>query len=140
MALTPRQERFVREYVECLNATESAKRAGYNPKTAYNQGYRLLRMPDVQAEIQKYMEKLESEKIASATEILEFLTRQLRREEDESYVLQNGTVVHSKTANQNAIRSAELLGKRYQLFTDNLVVDGDMNLNVKIQYEDEADG
>jgi phage terminase small subunit len=41
-ALNPRQERFAREYAVDHNATQSAIRAGYSPKTAHVQGPRLL--------------------------------------------------------------------------------------------------
>lgn len=40
--LTARQEAFVREYLIDLNATQAATRAGYSPKTANEQGARLL--------------------------------------------------------------------------------------------------
>lgn len=41
-ALTPKQERFVAEYLIDLNATAAARRAGYSAKTAEQQGPRLL--------------------------------------------------------------------------------------------------
>lgn len=40
--LTPRQARFVEEYLIDLNATQAAIRAGYSAKTAVQQGPRLL--------------------------------------------------------------------------------------------------
>lgn len=40
--MTPKQEAFVREYLIDLNATQAAIRAGYSPKTANEQGARLL--------------------------------------------------------------------------------------------------
>lgn len=39
--LTPKQERFCREYVVDLNAAQAAIRAGYSPKDAHAQGARL---------------------------------------------------------------------------------------------------
>src|SRR6185437_12394772 len=42
MSLTPRQERFVVEYLIDLNATQAAIRAGYSKKTANRIGPRLL--------------------------------------------------------------------------------------------------
>lgn len=42
MALTDKQRRFVAEYLIDLNATQAAIRAGYSPKTAVQQGPRLL--------------------------------------------------------------------------------------------------
>jgi len=40
--LTPRQERFVEEYLRDLNATQAAIRSGYSTRTANEQGARLL--------------------------------------------------------------------------------------------------
>ncbi|RUA04278.1 MAG: terminase small subunit, partial [Candidatus Neomarinimicrobiota bacterium] len=34
MQLTPKQDRFVAEYLVDLNATQAALRAGYSPRTA----------------------------------------------------------------------------------------------------------
>ncbi len=45
--LTPRQARFVAEYLIDLNATQAAIRAGYSQKTAKQQGARLLTKADV---------------------------------------------------------------------------------------------
>lgn len=42
MGLTPKQQRFVDEYLVDLNATQAAIRAGYSKKTARVQGCRLL--------------------------------------------------------------------------------------------------
>lgn len=47
-ALTPKQERFAREYVIDLNATQAAIRAGYSPKTAPAAASRLLTNVKVQ--------------------------------------------------------------------------------------------
>lgn len=41
--LTPKQARFVAEYLIDLNATQAAIRAGYSKQTAYSQGQRLLK-------------------------------------------------------------------------------------------------
>ena len=51
MPLTPKQERFVTEYLVDLNATQAALRAGYSPRTAPQQGSRLLKNVHVQAAI-----------------------------------------------------------------------------------------
>jgi phage terminase small subunit len=49
--LTPRQQRFVEEYLIDLNATQAAIRAGYSPKTAYSIGHENLRKPEIEAAI-----------------------------------------------------------------------------------------
>lgn len=43
--LTPKQERFIEEYLVDLNATKAAIRAGYSPKMAGHQGYENLTKP-----------------------------------------------------------------------------------------------
>ena len=56
--LTAKQKAFCDKYIECKNATESAKFAGYSEKTAYSQGQRLLK----NVEVRKYVdEKLKKE-------------------------------------------------------------------------------
>lgn len=45
--LTPKQQRFVDEYLIDLNATQAAIRAGYSAKTAYAIGEENLRKPEI---------------------------------------------------------------------------------------------
>lgn len=56
MKLTPKQERFVQEYLVDLNATAAAKRAGYSEKTADRIGPELLGKTCVSEAIQKEKE------------------------------------------------------------------------------------
>ena len=51
--LTPKQQRFVEEYLIDLNATQAAIRAGYSEKTAQEQSSRLLSNVMVQEAVQK---------------------------------------------------------------------------------------
>jgi phage terminase small subunit len=55
--MTPKQERFVKEYMIDLNATQAAIRAGYSEKTAEQQGYQLLQNTSVSAAVAKAMKK-----------------------------------------------------------------------------------
>lgn len=50
--LTPKQARFVEEYLIDLNATQAAVRTGYSAKTAYSQGQRLLKVVEVATAIE----------------------------------------------------------------------------------------
>lgn len=63
MALTPKQQRFVEEYLIDLNATQAAIRAGYSAKTAKQQGQRLLTNVDVSEAVQRQI-SARSEKLA----------------------------------------------------------------------------
>ena len=49
--LSARHQRFVQEFLLDGNAAAAATRAGYNPRTARNTAYRLLRRPEVQEAI-----------------------------------------------------------------------------------------
>lgn len=51
MALTPKQQAFVNEYLLDLNATQAAIRAGYAPKRADAIGFENLRKPEIAAAI-----------------------------------------------------------------------------------------
>ena len=56
--LTPKQERFVDEYLVDLNATAAAKRAGYSEKSASRIAIELLNKTHVSAAIQARRDKL----------------------------------------------------------------------------------
>lgn len=47
MALTPKQQRFVQEYLVDLNATQASIRAGYSADTAYSIGHENLSKPEI---------------------------------------------------------------------------------------------
>lgn len=57
MALTPKQDRFCREYLIDLNATQAAIRSGYSARTAESQGSTLLRNPKVSQRVQELQNK-----------------------------------------------------------------------------------
>jgi phage terminase small subunit len=49
--MTPKQNRFIAEYLKDLNATQAAIRAGYSAKTARQQGAENLSKPDIAAAV-----------------------------------------------------------------------------------------
>lgn len=78
MALTPKQHRFVAEYLIDLNATQAAIRAGYSRHTARSQASDLLTIPDMQAAIKEAMDE---RAVATATDAA-WVLRRLRDEAD----------------------------------------------------------
>ena len=100
---------------------------------------------DIKAYVEELMQKLESERTASAKEVLEFLTKSMRGEIKEEVVVVEGTgdgtsearMVKKQIGLRDRIKSAELLGKRYRLFTDKVEVDG--VVPVMIVGEDELE-
>jgi phage terminase small subunit len=85
--LTPKQERFIDEYIKDLNATQAAIKAGYSEKTAGVQGSTLLKNPKISEAIKNRLEDIKSDSIADATEVLEYFTKVMRREEKEKVVV-----------------------------------------------------
>lgn len=128
--LNPKQELFVIHYIETLNATESYKRAYGTTKqrTAEVQGSRLLRNSEVQKTIDERMKEVMSEKIASAEEVLVYLTSVMRGEVDDEDLTLN-----------NKMKSAELLGKRWKLFTDKVEVDGNMDIEINLGFDEDEE-
>lgn len=55
--LTPKQKRFVDEYLIDLNATQAAIRAGYSAKTAYSIGEENLKKPEIKAAVDEAITK-----------------------------------------------------------------------------------
>lgn len=48
---TPKREQFCREYIIDFNGSDAAIRAGFSARTAKQQAYLLLQMPEIQARI-----------------------------------------------------------------------------------------
>lgn len=72
--LTNKQQVFVNEYLQCWNATEAAKRAGYSAATARSQGSRMLTNADISEAIQQRLDEI----VMSANEVLGRLSFQAR--------------------------------------------------------------
>jgi phage terminase small subunit len=132
--LTEQQKAFCDYYIETLNATESYKKAGYKVKTdgaARVNASRLLTNANVRKYVEERMKQKESERIASQDEVLEFLTRVIRGQEIEEVVgfTKYGIVKENKTpSTRDRVKAAELLGKRYALFTEKVNVEGNMGV------------
>lgn len=71
--LTPKQQRFVEEYLIDLNATQAAIRAGYSERTANEQGSRLLANVSVSEAIAEAQAKREERTQIDADYVLKRL-------------------------------------------------------------------
>ena len=142
--MTPKQKRFCDEYLIDLNATQAAIRAGYSEKTAYSIGVENLKKPEIKKYIDERMAEKESELIADQDEVLKYLTSVMRGEtKSEIVVVESiGDYMSEARAMQKApdekerLKAAELLGKRYGLYTEKVEQQVDMELNISIDYGD----
>ena len=118
MKLTAKQRLFADEYIKSGNATQSAIKAGYSPKTVRSIGQENLTKPDIKSYIEAKMAEIESHKIADAKEVLQFYTRVLREEETEEVALPAGddvVTVEKKPSFKDRLTAAKELMKRYPL-------------------------
>jgi phage terminase small subunit len=73
--LTPKQRKFVDEYLIDLNATQAAIRAGYTTNRADSIGYDNLRKPEIQNAIKERQEELSQKAQISQERVLEEYAR-----------------------------------------------------------------
>ena len=118
--LTLKQKKFADEYIISSNAEQAAIKAGYSEKYARGNAHKLVANSCIKKYIDERLAELESEKIADQKEILEILTEHVRRQSTEYNLDKSGKVVKTPTSVANSIKAAELLGKRYGMWTDKI--------------------
>ena len=138
--MTAKQKRFCEEYIVDCNATQAAIRAGYSKKTAKQIGQENLTKPDLKKYIDEQLEKIHNKKTADAQEVLEYLTAVMRGQHKEQTLQLVGEGVQSiadiDVSAKERLKAAELLGKRYGLFTDKVNFDGLSQLVIVNDLED----
>ena len=140
--LTLKQQRFADEYIISGNAEEAAITAGYSEKYARGNAYKLVAKSGVKSYIEERLKELDDKAIAKQEEVLQYLTSVMRGEQTEQVLYGMGEGMQGKTlievGAKDRIKAAELLGKRYRLFTDKVELDAevDMELNIKVDYGD----
>ena len=136
--MNAKQKRFCDEYLIDCNATQAAIRAGYSKKTSERASDWINEegqekpsskfKPEMREYIDKQLERLHNEKTADAKEVIEYLTSVLRGESSSSVLSLCGDgcqeVIEKSPDEKERLKAAELLGKRYGLFTDKVNVEG----------------
>lgn len=153
MALTPKQNNFVAEYLVDQNATQAAIRAGYSPGSADVQGARLLGNARVRQLIDEALERRAARVEVKTEDVLRELLRlalvDVGRAYDESGRLlplhempedvrraivavevdeSKAAGVVRKVKFADKVRGLELLGKHLRLFAEKVEVTGRVTL------------
>jgi len=124
LKLTNRQRKFADLYLELGNASEAAVQAGF--KRSYAQG--AMRQPAVKAYMEQRLAEVREKNIASADEVLMYLTEVMR-----------GKLEGEKPGSSPRMKAAELLGKRLGVFNEvNSLLKGRMPVVVDDIGEHEA--
>lgn len=142
--MTPKQKRFCDEYLIDLNATQAAIRAGYSEKYAHTNATKLLQITTIKDFIAARMAEKESDLIADQDEVLKYLTSVMRGKTTAEVVVVEGTgdgcsearAMQKAPDEKERLKAAELLGKRYGLYTEKVEQQVDMELNIVVDYGD----
>ena len=129
--MTAKQKRFCDEYLVDLNGTQAAIRAGYSARSARQIADRNMSNDDIRNYIDERMKEKEKELIADQDEVLKYLTNVLRgKSQSEIVVVENvgdftseARLIQKAPDEKERLKAAELLGKRYNLFSDKMKVD-----------------
>lgn len=118
--MTPKQERFVQEYLVDLNATQAAIRAGFSARTAKQQGSRLLTNVDVQAAITAKQANVAERNDLTVDFVLGGLKKNYARAMQEEPVYDRDGKPTGEFVYQGAVanRALELLGKHLKVFNE----------------------
>ena len=129
--MTDKQRKFCDEYLIDLNATRAYKAAYPHVKSegaARACASKLLTKANIKAYIDEQLDKISSEKTADAKEVMEYLTSVMRGESQAEIVVIEGTGDGCSDARKMSkapdekerLKAAELLGRRYGLFKENV--------------------
>lgn len=137
MKLNVKQKAFADYYIETGNAYQSAIKAGYSENYAKGNVIKLLENESVKNYIQEKMKEIESERIAKAEEVLAFLSSSLRGEVLEEVIgtetidgMIKPVILKKQLSAKDRIKAAELLGKRYALFTEKVDLEGNVGVTI----------
>lgn len=156
MALNDREKLFADLYIELGNAYQAALQAGYKKTTAkdaskwINPEESLKKpngkskyKPEVREFIDARMAEKETKLIASQDEVLKYLTSVLRGESTSEEIVVEGIgdgmsearTIDKAPSEKDRLKAAELLGKRYGLYTEKV----DMDVNIPVMFSGEDD-
>ena len=137
MKLNIKQKAFADYFIETGNAYQSAIKAGYSENYAKGNVIKLLENESVKTYIEERMKEIESDRIAKAEEVLAFLSASLRGEVLEEVIttetvegMVKPVILKKQLSAKDRIKAAELLGKRYALFTEKVDLEGNVGVTI----------
>ena len=140
--MTEKQRLFADEYLKDLNGTRAYKTIYTtikNDNVAAVRANTLLKQKDISDYISKRLEEIHNENTADIQEVMEYLTSVLRGESASAVLMMSGNgmqkVAEKPPDEKERLKAAELLGKRFGMFKDNV----DITSNGKTVIVDDID-
>ena len=132
--MTPKQRRFIEEYLKDFNATQAYIRAGYSERGAGQAAFNLLKNTEIKAEIERVMaeRRVTPEQIIARLEAMAEGTIPTRIVESPSQLYEKPKV-RREYDTKGALQD---LGKVYALFVDKQIVE---NIGLEIVDDEESD-
>ena len=129
--MTLKQQRFADEYVIHANVYRAAINAGYSEAYAKGNSSKLLENVSIKSYIDERLEELKSKAVADQQEVMEYLTSVMRGDlQDEELMVvplgdfESEVQRHERRSDTSQrTKAAELLGKRYAMWTDKQITD-----------------
>ncbi|MEY2654295.1 MAG: hypothetical protein RLZZ524_1323 [Pseudomonadota bacterium] len=120
--LTPKQQRFVEEYLVDLNASAAARRAGYSARTSEQQGPRLLGKVEVASAVVAGRQRL----AASTSRTIAAVMADIGRVRDDAMRLISDpdTGEQAMLSHKDALKALELEGKHLGAFEERMRLTG----------------
>lgn len=127
MALTPKMQMFVEEYLVDLNATQAAIRAGYSPKTANRIAAENMSKPVIKAEIEKRMKERGEQVDINAKWVLERLVELTNRCMQAEPVLdrEGNETGEYRFDSTGANKALDSIGKHLGMFKEKMELSGE---------------
>lgn len=127
--MTEKQMLFAEEYLKDLNATRAYLEVYKNVKSdrvASACASKLLAKANIKAYIDDRLEAIHNDNTADINEVMEYLTSVMRKKSRAEVVVVEGTgkgrskarTIEKAPDEKEALKAAELLGKRFGLFDD----------------------
>lgn len=113
--LNAKQRAFTVEYMKDKNATQAAIRAGYSKKTAYSQGFDLLKKPEVMQAIEEMDKAAQIRAGITVDKIVERINK----------IAEDPTALP-----RDRLKADELLGKYLGMFTEKVEMKGEIDTTV----------
>ena len=110
-ALTPKEAKFIDEYIATGNARQSVIKAGYKSNTPSQYADKLLNKDYITSEINYRLEMARDESIADATEIMQYFTSVMRGEVADQFGLEASLAERTKAAQELAKRQIDIPNK-----------------------------
>ena len=126
--LTPKQQKFIQEYIKLGNATQAYIAAGYvcSYRTAGTKSHELVKKAEIANEINRIQREEFKKNTATSEEVMDFFSRVMRGEVRDQFGLETSVADRIKAAQELAKRTIDIDNKKLGL--------GDNTIEIRLDW------